>query len=402
MDSSSIALPPATEAHGTALPSSGILAEIAAGLSADDDLRELLERLLEPIVRLAGAQGGAVRALTEDGQRLQLVGTVGVPAGVCELEHAVDRHCGHCGAAAEGTAPVWAADLRDCARRSPAGGFFGQACTRLLAVPLQHRGRTLGVYNLFFDSSAAEPAPATLAMLKSIGELLGLALNNARLEQEHLDARLRQQRQWMAAEVHDSIAQSLAFVKMRLPLLHDAMLAHDDERALGYCGEVRGAVTQAHANLRGLLTHLRAPMDPLGLAHALDGCAEAFRRASGARLDFVNELPGISLSEDQQTQVFHVVQEALNNVARHAGAVQASLRIARGADGWVEVLVEDDGVGLPGRAVQAGSHYGLEIMAERARRIGGTLEVGARDGGGTRVRLRFPAGGVVAALAEAH
>lgn len=397
MNPSSSLLSPAADRPDQGLPPTGLLAEIAAGLSADDDLRALLERFLEPVVRLAKAQGGAVRTLSDDGQRLQLVGTIGVPHGVCEREHDVDRHCGHCGSAADGAALVWAADLQSCADRSP-GGFFGQACTRLLAVPLQHRGRTLGVYNLFFDAQAAEPSAATLGMLKSIGELLGLALNNARLEQDHLRARLRQQRQWMAAEVHDSIAQSLAYVKMRMPLLHDAMLAHDDERALAYYGDMRGAVSQAHANLRGLLTHLRAPMDPLGLAHALDACAEAFRRGSGSRLEFSNELPGIRLSEEQQTQVFHIVQEALNNVARHAAAAQASLRISRLDPDQVEVLVEDDGVGLP--AAAPSGHYGLEIMAERAQRIGGRLEVGPRAAGGTRVRLTFPAAGTAVAIAQ--
>lgn len=380
-------------------PGSAILAEIAAGVVADDDLRALLERFLGPIVQLAGARAGAVRTLSEDGSRLQLLSTVGLPQGLGEHELAVDRHCGHCGSAADGAAPVWAADLRACAEHSP-GGFFGRAGARLLAVPLRHRGRTLGVYNLFYDAGADQPSAGTLAMLGTIGELLGLALNNARLEQEHLRASLRQERQWMAAEVHDSIAQQLAFVKMRMPLLHDALLAHDEERALGYYGDVRSAVTQAHASLRGLLTHLRAPMDPLGLAHALEVCAANFRRASGAGLELHNELGEVQLDPEQQAQVFHIVQEALHNVARHAAARQARLRIARGADGAsVEVQVEDDGIGLPG--APAPGHYGLEIMAERARRIGGTLEVGPRAGGGTCVQLRFPAGAAAPQAVEA-
>jgi two-component system, NarL family, nitrate/nitrite sensor histidine kinase NarX len=385
--------PPAAE------PGSAILAEIAAGVVADDDLRALLERFLDPIVQLAGARAGAVRTLSEDGSRLQLLSTVGLPQGLGEHEVAVDRHCGHCGNAADGAAPVWATDLRACAEHSP-GAFFGRAGTRLLAVPLRHRERTLGVYNLFYDAGAGEPSAGTLAMLKSIGELLGLALNNARLEQEHLRASLRQERQWMAAEVHDSIAQQLAFVKMRMPLLHDALLAHDEARALGYYGDVRSAVTQAHASLRGLLTHLRAPVDPLGLAHALEVCAANFRRACGAEIEWHNELGEVDLGPEQEAQVFHIVQEALHNIARHAAARQVRLHIARGEDGEsIEVLVEDDGVGLPGAS--APGHFGLEIMAERARRIGGTLEVGPRAGGGTCVRLRFPAGAAAPQAVEA-
>lgn len=396
----------AFDAAESGVPEHGILAEIAAGLGADSDIGAVLQRFLEPIVRLAGAQGGAVRVLSDSGQTLQIVSAIGVPAGVSEHEQAVDRHCGHCGSAADEQALVWTSDLQACARHSP-GGFFGEGCQRLLAVPLSHRGRTLGVYNLFFDAAAEKPPAANLALLKSIGELLGLALNNARLEQEQLRAKLRQERQWVAAEVHDAIAQSLAFVKMRMPLLHDAMLAHDDERALQYYADMRGAVTQAHASLRGLLTHLRTPMDPLGLAHALEASVARFRQTSGARIDFVNEVPGLRLGDDQQSNVFHIVQEALSNIARHAAASRVSLHIARAADnGDIEVLVEDDGVGLSGDATAQGGHYGLEIMSERARRIGGSLTIGPGAHGGTQVRLRFPidahAHAAPAAVDEVH
>jgi len=139
----------------------GILAEIAAGLVAEGDLRRLLERFLAPIVRLAGAQAGAVRVLSETGDEFQLVTGLGLPAGLCSGEQAVDRHCGHCGAAADGQELVWASDLSTCSKRSSSSDFW-QGCQRLLAVPLQHRGRVLGVYNLFF-ASADEPGADVLA-----------------------------------------------------------------------------------------------------------------------------------------------------------------------------------------------------------------------------------------------
>lgn len=366
--------------------SAGLLAEIAAGLAAGSDLSQLLERFLAPVVRLAGAQAGAVRVLSEAGDQLELVGSVGLPADVVSRGTRADRHCGHCGSAADGQALVWATDLRACSARS-GSSYFGQGCQRLLAVPLQHRGRTLGVYNLFF-SAGEEPSPEVQQILRSVGELLGLALNNARLEHEHLRATLMHERQAMAAEVHDSLAQSLAYVKMRMPLLHDAMRAHDDARAQRYYDDVRAAVSQAHASLRGIITHLRAPMDPQGLMHALGASAENFRRSTGLELEFVNELPGLSLSADQESQVFHIVQEALNNVARHAGAQHAWLRIAPAGADTVEFVVEDDGAGLP-RQDAGAAHYGMEIMAERARRLGGTLDIANRPAGGTRVRLAF-------------
>jgi two-component system nitrate/nitrite sensor histidine kinase NarX len=122
--------------------------------------------------------------------------------------------------------------------------------------------------------------------------------------------------------------------------------------------------------------------------HALGAAAEDFRRSSGTELEFVNELPSLLLPAEQETQVFHIVQEALTNVARHAGAEHAWLRVARAEDA-VCIDIEDDGAGLPQRHPQS-THYGMDIMAERARRIGARLEVGARGTGGTRVRLTVP------------
>jgi len=374
----------------------GLLAEIAAGLATSSDLNQLVAHFLDRIVRLAGAQAGTVRLLSDAGDQLQLVSTLGLPEDLCGLGAVVDRHCGHCGAAADGQQIVWATDLRTCSDRT-GSDYFVQGGRCLLAVPLQHRGRTLGVYNLFFSGKEA-PSPEIQAVLRSIGELLGLALNNARLEQQRLRSTLTAERQLMAAEVHDSLAQSLAFAKMRMPLLHDAMLAHDDARAQLYYDDVRRAMTEAHASLRGILTHFRTPMDPQGLVHALDASAENFRRSTGAELDFVNELPGLKLPAEQETQVFHIVQEALNNVARHAHARHARLCIAAARPGELEIVVEDDGAGLPPTASGGTTHYGMEIMVERARRLAGTLEVGARQGGGTRVRLTFPVHAVDAAV----
>ena len=380
-------------------PDAGILAAITAGVAAGDDLDALLQRFLEPLVRLSGAEGGAVRVVSDDGARLERVSSVGVPAGLCG-SGPVDRHCGACGAAADGQPLVWSTELSGC-EEPGADGYVGQRCRRLLAVPLQHRGRTLGVYNLFFAGTEAPPAEG-LSILRSVGELLGLALDNARLERQNLRTTLLHERQMMAAEVHDSLAQSIAYLKMRMPLLQDALLANDQARALQYCDDVRDVASQAHASLRAILTHLRAPMDPQGLVHALESSAENFRRGGGAALDVVNELPGLRLAPDQEAQVFHIVQEALANVSRHASATHAWLHLFAAASDEAVVLIEDDGAGLPAAGAPSGTHYGLSIMGERARRLGGRLEVGPRAGGGTRVCLTFPLGAMPAAGAGAH
>jgi two-component system nitrate/nitrite sensor histidine kinase NarX len=203
------------------------------------------------------------------------------------------------------------------------------------------------------------------------------------------------ERQMLANEVHDAVAQTLYYMKMRLPLLHDAMLQHDDERSLKYHADLRQAVSEAHASLREILTHYRTRMDPKGLLHALHALQAGYHDRSGVPLMIDNRVADLALSVEQEMQVFHIVQEALVNVGKHAHASRASVLIEQRA-GSLEILVEDDGAGLPpgaGPAALGESHFGLEIMQERAQRAGGTLTIQPRPGGGTQVRLCIPATG---------
>lgn len=364
---------------------------------AGEDLESLLQRFLVSIVSLAGAQAGAVRVLTDDGQHMRLVAQLGLPPQVQDAERLVDRACGMCGTAAGADVLGWVDDVRSCAR-SGTEPYFGLQCQGVLAISLPHADQVLGIYNLFFESRT-ELAPATLTMLRLIGQLLGLSLHNARIERERLRVTVMRERQEMVNEVHDSIAQTLAYARMRLPLLNDAMRAHDDPKAIQYFSDVKQAVGEVHDNLREVMTYFRTRMDPLGLLHALQGIADGFFGRTGISLVIRNAVPHLHLTDEQEVQVFHIVQEALANIAKHSMARHAVIAIRKTAEG-LEFVIEDDGLGLAAPSVStivttakglsASTHFGLEIMQSRARRLGGGLEVGENTGGGTRVRLLLP------------
>ncbi len=383
-------------------PVGELFAELTAGLSGGDDLESLLQRFLVPVLRLSGAQAGAVRALTDDGLRMRLVGSVGLPPELLRAEQEVDRHCGACGRALDEGRLTWTDDLRTC-RQNAAGESLGHGFGQLMAVPLRHREQVLGIYNLFFERETPQRADIA-AVLRSVGELLGLALHHARLEREQLRAAVLHERQLLANEVHDAVAQTLVFMKMRLPLLQDALHQHDDARALKYHDDLRQAVTDAHASLREILTHFRTRMDPKGLLHALRALQAGYLDRHGIELTIDAQAAAPELSVEQEVQVFHIVQEALANVAKHSRARQARVTVERTAAA-LRFVVEDDGAGLwPASAAQSeasaaeGTHFGLEIMRERAQRLGATLQVQSRPGGGTRVDLSIPLDGVPAVL----
>ena len=366
-----------------------ILSEITTNLSSDNDLEVLLERFLSTMIRLAGANAGAVRVLTSDGGHLRLVASIGLPEEVLERERIVDLGCGICGEAVRDNATRLTGDLHVCAQRA-SQKYFGHECKKVIAVPLQYKGKVHGIYNLFMAEDQEVPEEISL-LFRSISEHLGMALENARLMRENLRITLMNERQLMANEVHDSLAQTLAYMKMRVVLLQDAMQREDDTLAFKYVNDVSSALETSYSSLRELLTHFRNRMDPNGLLHALQETVQTFHDRTGIQLDFINHAPQLNLTVDQEVQVFHIVQEALANIIKHSRAQRATLLLSM-SDGRYVITIEDDGAGIIQTREDAKNmvHFGLNIMRERAQSLEGNIEIESLAGQGTRVRLDFP------------
>lgn len=364
----------------------------------DGDIEALLERFLLPIVALAGAKAGVVRVMTEDAKHMRLIAQLGLPDEILRAERLVHRDCGVCGLAIGADSLAWVDDVRQCGRSPEQHHYFGNQCRKVLAISLTHSGAVHGVYTLFFDNDRPL-AEHSESMLRLTGQLLGMVLHNARIERERLRLTVLRERQEMVNEVHDAIAQTLAYVRMRLPLLSDAMLAHDDQRSIQYFSDVKKAVGEVHVNLREVMTYFRTRMDPQGLLHALTKVGETYFDRTGIALEIRNETAHLNLPEEHEVQIFYIVQEALANIAKHSLAKNAAITICQ-RTGQLEFIVEDDGLGISSPSVatiianasesQHSNHLGLEIMHSRAQRIQGKLEVCSNQGGGTRVSLTLP------------
>lgn len=374
--------PPAEHAHA---------GDPLACMDSEAELRGPLEQLLGAVVALCGASAASVRVLEDDTHQLRLVGAVGIPASLWECSRSVADSCGVCGDTIDSDDARWSPAACDCVReiRKCAGAGQGHR-HRVFAVPLHYRGGACGVLNLFLPDER-EPPAALSPLLAALGNMLGLSLENALLTQKNLQASVTHERQMLANEVHDSLAQNLTSMRMRTVLLHDAIERRDDGRAFKYLGEIHDSLAVSHRRVRELITHFRSQMDPRGLVHALNEAGAALEEPGGTEFRFDNRIDQLQLSSEQEMQVFHIAREALANIAKHARARHCRLSLEE-RRGVFLVTVEDDGVGLAANrdAIADHGHFGLNIMQERAERLGGRIDIDSPGGAGTRIRLSFP------------
>ncbi|MBL8471974.1 MAG: type IV pili methyl-accepting chemotaxis transducer N-terminal domain-containing protein [Rhodocyclaceae bacterium] len=228
-------------------------------------------------------------------------------------------------------------------------------------------------------------------LLQAVGRHVGAALAaRAGAEERHRLA-LLDERAVIARELHDSLAQALAYQKIQVSRIN-ALLARGQpgSEVQDAMDELKTGLNDASRQLRELLATFRLRMDGRGLAAALAATVEEFRRRGGFAIRLENRLGQRQLGSGQEIHVLHVVREALSNIERHAAAKRVSVRLEWRAGARVGVLIEDDGLGI-GVAQARPQHYGMAIMRDRAHSLGGELKISTGASGGTCIEMEFPA-----------
>ncbi len=227
-------------------------------------------------------------------------------------------------------------------------------------------------------------------LLEAVARHIGIAMNISRQAIESRRLALLEERGVIARELHDSLAQSLSYLKIQVARLNAALSrSAESESVDAIIHELRDGISRAYRQLRELLTTFRLKIDGPGLSSALEETVEEFRGRSGIKISLDNRLGARQLSANEEIHVLHIVREALANITRHSRAGHASveLRHAQGG-GEITILITDDGVGIDEEAERQ-DHYGLAIMNERASGLGGTIRIARRPQGGTEVKLVF-------------
>jgi two-component system, NarL family, nitrate/nitrite sensor histidine kinase NarX len=368
-----------------------ILYDVAASINISNSLEDLLKRFLKTLTDVIHANAGAVRLLNQD-HKMELVASIGFDSELIEKERILPAESCVCGRMDNCNDLVYQDTLLPCSKNVH-HKFFGTE-QGLIVVPLQYQGNMLGVYNLFVrkDIFANKNTDDFRELFTSIGRHLGMAIAKAKLDEESTKLSIMQERNRLSYELHDSLAQTLASIRFQVRVL-DEILHQDDEASTWQQLErIENTVDEANTELRSLIAHFQAPIRKQALIPAVQDIVKRFRTESDIHIFFQHTTSEpIKLSDKHHLEVIRIIQEALNNIRKHSEANVARIMIRQPSNDRLQILIEDDGIGLSDNNGNAkpGEQIGLNSMKERASRIKADYILESDPGEGTRIILEF-------------
>jgi signal transduction histidine kinase/DNA-binding NarL/FixJ family response regulator len=376
----------------------GLIA-VAEDLAGEFSLRPLLERILLRCTELLGCDAGSICSVDEAAGTYRKEADIGI---ACQSGHVFPLTEGMTGAVVARRGPIWFARYSDVRGGHVAPG--ARATLRgVIGVPLEWRGRIIGACIVFSRDARRSFGPADAQLLQLFAKHAAIALANARMyEQAEERARAEAaatERERLLHEVHDTITQRLVSVRVHLETAEQQMtlagpangLAAADAASLAALlgqasAAARNALAEARLTLLGLAS---SPLDGRTLEAALQSEASWAESIGRLEVRLVSAGPPVELDDHVAHEVLRMAREALTNIVRHARARSVRLGLVYEREA-VSLLVQDDGEGFDPRADGLDERFGLRAMTERARDLGGSVDVDSLAGWGTRIRARFP------------
>jgi signal transduction histidine kinase len=357
---------------------------IAATVSQSLDLDEVLNLALDQTLQAIDIEAGGIYLLDEEANTLNLASQRGFSAQAVSEINRLQVGEGFSGRVIESGEPLVVPDVSTDPRLTRM--VVRKDGLRSLAVtPLNSKGRVLGtIFAITHD--AREFTEQDVQLLTSIGNQIGVAVENARLYEQAQQSAIIEERSRLARELHDSVTQSLYSLTLLAEAGQRLAKAGDIERAREYLHRLGEIGQQSLKEMRLLVYELRPlALREEGFVGALNQRLDAVERRAGVEARMVTE-GKLELPENVEEALYRIAQEALNNALKHAAPTSVEVTIR--ADGRrVELEVADDGRGFDLDAVEGGGGMGLVSMRERAEKIGGTLQVISAAGEGTRVKV---------------
>jgi two-component system, NarL family, nitrate/nitrite sensor histidine kinase NarX len=364
-----------------------LLYDSAAFLQLPQPVEAVCQGFMQRISQYFQADGCTVRVLDPHRGNIYMLVQHGISDAMAEAEQCMKVDDCLCGAAvAKEISMVY--DLR----RIDAGVELQCHKDGFATVSVFHihaHQQPLGFFNLYFKQPKVF-SKSEIALLDTLGQLLGVAIENIRLAMREREMAISEERNLVAQGLHDSIAQGLTFLNIQVQMLEDSLQHGKLDEVADIVPALRTGVQESYEDVRELLLNFRSRLAEGDLAHSLQTTVEKFSRQTGIDAQLLTEGKGAPFPREQQLQMLFIVQEALSNIRKHAGASRVEVRLDERQD--FALSIHDNGVGFDATTVlqNGDTHVGIHIMRERAQRIRASFEVSSVPGGGTTVMLRLP------------
>ena len=254
---------------------------------------------------------------------------------------------------------------------------------------IRYRQKNIGVFVLFYRVEQTQNRALDM-LLENLGRHLGAAIENMRLAALDQQMAVAQERNILAQNLHDSIAQTLSFVNLQVQMLDGALKAKNQEQIDDGIRQIKAGVQECYDDVRELLLNFRTRVYKEELEELVKSVLERFERQTRVTTHLTIQNEGSDLTSAQKLQVIFILQEALSNVRKHAHAQTVMVNIRNNEN--FEMTVMDDGVGIDPKVLneRKQSHVGLSIMRERAQKVNARIEIESDIDQGTTVRLILP------------
>jgi signal transduction histidine kinase len=355
---------------------------VASQLSVD----EVLQRLVDSARELAGARYAAL-GIPDGAGGFRRFLVAGMSDRLIEAMGPLPRTHGMLGAMLESTAPYRTEDIHRDPRFKGWWPRQHPDMRSFLGVPIVAEGEVIGSF--YLTEKQGEPAfgPEDEALIELLAAHASIAITNARLYERSRELSILSERNRLALELHDVVSQKL----FSLVLSSEAAVAQLDRdpvaarRQIERLGQL---AREALDELRSLILGLRPPdLERDGLEGALRKEVEMLRRVHGVDIQLSSAEATEGGGGARDLAMLRIANEALHNALRHARAEHIRVRLTPGG-----IEVSDDGTGFdPEQPELRARHLGLTSMEERARELGGTIEIRSSPGKGTTIRLEVPA-----------
>jgi two-component system nitrate/nitrite sensor histidine kinase NarX len=357
-----------------------LLYRITASLSSANDEEQILHDFLVLLKQHFNAGAGSIQLITDEGL-MNLISYIGITEEQANsIQHApIDGHLFS-----------FETDVIDEIQIHENRLGIDTLPPKQLCIPVRYKIQTLGVINLFVNDEIIINEELAYLLL-SVGAHLGETIKKSLREKRKRQELIKNERNIIANELHDSLAQALASLRFQIRILDQSVQPFGDFMATKTIESIEHGLDEAGTALRQLIEHCRVPIDEQGLIPAVKRVVERFRKDTGLHILLQCDDGKLKLPSNIELNAYRIIQEALTNIKKHSKAHIVRVLVNHDIEGNVHILVENDGPGFDQRKIHStdGKHLGLTIMQERAKHLGGELKIESEPDEGTRVELKF-------------